>query len=57
MTELKHYSQLPKLSLFTKFKWLVKYHIYKFSDFETLNEASFKMMDGWSIIKLNLMNF
>jgi len=42
MVELRHYTQLPTLSLLIKFKWLIKYRIYKFSDFKKVTPDTFK---------------
>jgi len=42
MAELKQQTQSSKLSLFTKLKWLFKYRIYKFSEFERLDNDCFK---------------
>lgn len=42
MADFKHQSQYGKLSFLTKFKWLYRYGIYKFSDFQSLNNDIFK---------------
>jgi len=42
MVELRHYTQLPTLSLLIKFKWLIKYRIYKFSDLKKVTPDTFK---------------
>lgn len=42
MADFKHQSQYGKLSFLTKFKWLYRYGIYKFSDFKSLSNDVFK---------------
>jgi len=42
LADFKYHSQYEKLSWLAKFKWLYKYKIYKFKDFQLLNEAVFK---------------
>ena len=42
MADFMHQSQNENLSFQTKFKWLYKYRIFKFSDFQSLNNDIFK---------------
>lgn len=42
MAEFKHQSQYEKISIRAKFKWLYKYRIFKFSDFQSLHNGVFK---------------
>lgn len=42
MAEIKYYSRAEKLTWKTKFRWLLKYRIYQFSDLKNLDDQVFK---------------